>query len=251
MPLFTQAFLGDTQLFAGNFQLGSRPVSINQFEQVSFVLPETSSILIYFDADLWNGSDATIYSSYGNATASLSSVVKSNNAFNFTTSSAMSISQSGAPINGFDITSSLVLIYRPSGSSSDHHGRILNGNNNWLFGTYGGGPGTPAAETNYSWYNNSFVIDSGSYSTDWKMMTGIMHGTAQTSASVYINSTYKTGSASGAKASFTGLSINRGAFTPNESTQCDVAAIILYKKELTQNEIGLIYDYYNSKYSIP
>jgi hypothetical protein len=246
MPLY----LGNTELLFTNTLFGDKVVKLEQ-NFTEAVLPVTDSIQLYFDAALWNGTDATIFSPYGNATASLSSVTKVSNAFNFTTSSAMSVSSSGFQAIGFDITSSLVLVYRPSGSATDHHGRILNGNNNWLFGTYGGGPGTPAAETNYSWYNGTFIIDSGSYSTDWKMMTGIMHGTAQTSQSVYINSTYKTGASGTARSGFNGLSINRGSFIPNEATQCDVAAFILYKKELTPTEIGQIYNYYNAKYIIP
>ena len=242
----TLAYLGGTQINAAGLYFGDILTEFNPFTPISGSIP-TGSIQLYIDASSWNGTDNTINSIYGTATASLSNVTKVENAFNFTTSSAMSFSASAAPLVQNE-PSTIVLVYRSSGSATDHHGRILNGNNNWLFGTYGGGPGTPADETMYSYYNGGFVIDSGSYDTNWHMMTGVLHSVY--SQSIYINSTYKTGYSGAARSLFVGLGINRGAFSTNESTQCDVGALLIYNRELSPTEITEIYNNYSSIYNI-
>jgi hypothetical protein len=79
------------------------------------------------------------------------------------------------------------------------------------------------------------------------MMTGIRHH--QNSSSVYINNTYKTGSLAG-QAGFIGLSINKGAFSTNESTQGELGVLIVYNRELSPSEINEIYNNYSFKYGL-
>lgn len=242
MPLY----LGNTELLFTNTLFGDKIVELQQNFTVP-TLPVTSSIQLYFDADLWNGTDSTIFSPYGNATASLSSVTKVSNAFNFTTSSNLITTASGVqPVQA--TTSTIFVIYASSGSATDPHGRLLTSTaTNWLFGTYGGKFPPTVTETQYSWFNNQFVIDSGSYDTNWHMMTGIRHST--TSASVYIDNVYKTGSLQ-SNSGFNGLNVNFPVGSPDETTQANIGAFAVYNRELTPSEINDIYNYYKTKYGL-
>ena len=244
----TLAFLGGIEINATGLYVADSPVEFNTFSLPSGSIP-TGSIQMFFDSATWNGVSSTILSQYSDATASLTNVTRNSQygSLNFTTSSNLSTTASGDIQVDQAATSSIVLIYRSSGSATDHHGRFLNADNNWLFGTYGGGPGTPAAESMYAWYNNSFVIDSGSYDTNWHMMTGIRH--SATSASVYIDNIYKTGSLA-SNAGFTGLYVNKGSFVPNEATQGELGVLIVYNRELSPTEINEIYNNYSYKYGL-
>lgn len=241
MPIF----LGNQRV--GLASLGSIPVS-NIVLEFGAPFPVTGSVQMFFDASDWNGSSSTLLGRYSNATASLSSVtVGEASSLNFTTSSTLTTTASGVqPLQA--TTSTVFAIYASSGSSTDHHGRLLNSiGTNWLFGTYGGSPGTPATETMYSWYNNQFVIDSGSYDTNWHMMVGIRHNAS--SASVYIDNVYKTGSLQ-SNFQFDGLAVNKGQFTPNETTQCNLGVFGVYNKELSPAEITQIYQFYQSRFGL-
>jgi hypothetical protein len=233
-----------------DIRLGTtRIFNVTQQQSGAGAIP-TGSVQMFFDSDTWNGVSSTILSQYSNATASLTNVTRNTQygSLNFTTSSNLTTTGSGGIRMDQSAPSTIVLIYRSSGSATDHHGRLLNGDNNWLFGTYGGGPGTPADESMYAYYNDTFVINSGSYDTNWHMMTGIRHNTA--SSSVYIDNIYKTGSLYSPNSGFLGLSINKGAFTPNESTQGELGVLIVYNKELTPSEINGIYLFYQGKYGL-
>jgi hypothetical protein len=232
-----------------DIRLGTtRIFNVTQQQSGAGTIP-TGSVQMYFDSADWNGISSTLLGRYANATASLTNVTLGvSSSLNFTTSSNLSTTASGIqPVQG--VPSTVVLIYASSGSATDYHGRMLNGGNNWLFGTYGGGIGTPAAESMYAWYNETFVIDSGSYDTNWHMMTGIQHNA--NSASVYIDNIYKTGSITiFGNSGFDGLFINKGAFTPNEATQGNVGVLIVYNKELSPTEITQIYNNYKTKYGL-
>jgi hypothetical protein len=246
-----QAFLGGDILYVENVRLGQNATDFEStFGVIQTNIP-TGSVQMYFDSADWNGISSTLLGRYANATASLTNVTINSQfgSLNFTTSSNLSTTASADETPSQASTSTVVLIYRSSGSATDHHGRFLNGANNWLFGTYGGGPGTPAAESMYAWFNNQFVIDSGSYDTNWHMMTGIRHSV--NSASVYIDNIYKTGSLATGNAGFdAGLFINKGAFTPTESTQGELGVLAVYNRELTPAEINEIYLTYYTKYGL-
>jgi hypothetical protein len=244
-----QAFLGGDILYVENVRLGQTATDLEStFGVIQTNIP-TGSVQMYFDSADWNGISSTLLGRYANATASLTNVtVGVSSSLNFTTSSNLSTTASADETPSQASTSTIVLIYRSSGSATDYHGRFLNGANNWLFGTYGGSIGTPAAESMYSWFNNQFVIDSGSYDTNWHMMTGIRHNV--NSASVYIDNLYKTGSLQSNAGFDAGLFVNKGAFTPNEATQGELGVLAVYNRELTPNEINEIYLTYFTKYGL-
>jgi hypothetical protein len=249
----TLAYLGGIEINVNGLYLGQDYSEFNPFTPlppISGSVP-TGSIQMFFDSADWNGISSTLLGKYSNATASLTNVTRNSEygSLNFTTSSNLSTTASGDDTPSQATTSTIVLIYRSSGSATDHHGRMLNGANNWLFGTYGGGPGTPAAESMYAWFNNQFVIDSGSYDTNWHMMTGIRH--TVNSASVYIDNIYKTGSLATGNGGFDGgLFINKGAFTPSEATQGELGVLIVYNTELSPAQITEIYNNYKTKYQL-
>lgn len=244
-------YLGNKQI--GMAAFGSKPIEVIK---QNFVQPftVTSSVQMFFDGADWDGSSTLLYGRYSNSTASLNLVSKNvqYDALNFLTSSYLTTTASGDTTpNQQAVTSSIVAIYRPSGSSSDHHGRLLNSiNTNWLFGTYGGGGTAGAIEYNFAWYNNNFVILSGSFNNDWQMLVGIKH--SANSASVYSKNVYQTGSLQ-ANTGFDGLAINKGQYTENpflEVTQADVGMFAVYNKELSPTEITQIYQYYQSRFGI-
>lgn len=241
MPIF----LGNQRV--GLASLGSIPVSNIQQDLVPAFIA-TASVQMYFDSEDWNGSSSTLLSRYANATASLSSVtVGTASSLNFTTASTLTTTASGVdPVQA--TTSTIFAIYASSGSSTDHHGRLLNSiATNWLFGTYGGSPGTTPTESQYAWFNGSFVIDSGSYDTNWHMMVGIRHNA--NSASVYIDNVYKTGSLQ-ANGGFSGLTVNKGQLFAGETTQANLGVFGVYNKELSPAEITNIYQFYRSRFGL-
>jgi hypothetical protein len=243
----TLAFLGGTEINATGLFLGQEAVEFNPFTPISGSIP-TGSVQMYFDSADWNGSSSTLLGRYANATASLLNVtVGVNSSLNFTTSSNLITTASGVqPVQA--TTSTIFVIYASSGSATDPHGRLLNSTaTNWLFGTYGGKFPPTATETQYSWFNNQFVIDSGSYDTNWHMMTGIRHST--TSASVYIDNVYKTGSLQ-SNSGFNGLNVNFPVGSPDETTQANIGVFAVYNRELTPSEINDIYNNYKTKYGL-
>jgi hypothetical protein len=240
-----QAFIGDTKVLIQNVYLGSDNVVINPYELGAI---PTDSVQMYFDSADWNGISSTLLGRYSNATASLTNVtVGVSSSLNFTTSSKLITTASGIrPVQA--TTSTVFAIYASSGSATDPHGRLLNSElTNWLFGTYGGKTPPTVTETQYAWYNNQFVIDSGSYDTSWHMMTGIRH--SATSASVYIDSIYKTGSLQ-SNNGFNGLAVNYPIGVPDESTQANIGVFAVYNRELTPLEITAIQQNYLTKYGL-
>lgn len=241
MPIF----LGNQKI--GLSSLGSIPVS--NIQQIPNVFLVTDSVQMFFDASDWNGSSSTLLGRYSNSTASLSSVtVGVSSSLNFTTSSTLTTTASAVeqPIQA--TTSTIFAIYASSGSEADWHGRLLNSiGTNWLFGTYGGsGPGG-GPEKQYAYFNNQFVIESGSYDTNWHMMVGIRHNVS--SASIYIDNVYKTGSLQ-SNSGFSGLVVNKGQFIPSEFTQANIGVFGVYNKELSPNEITQIYQFYQSRFGL-
>lgn len=251
MPL--QAYLGGTTLYLGNTMLADKRVDLELTQPVSLI--PTASALMFFDGADWDGSSTTLLSRYGNATASLHGVTKiaQYDSLNFTTTSTLTTTGSGGDTTIFQpLTSSIVVIYRSSGSASDAHGRLLNSQlTNWLFGTYGGNTGGGPTEYQYSYYDGTkFVIQSGSYDTDWHMMTLLRHN--NTSESIYINDVYKTGSLD-SNGGFDGLYVNKGQYTEapyNERTQGDIGMFAVYERVLTTTEITNIYNTYKNRFSI-
>lgn len=242
MPIF----LGNQRV--GLASLGNIPVSNIQLD-LSTRFTVTGSVQMFFDASDWDGSSTTLLGRYSNSTASLSSITAGvSSSLNFTTSSTLSTTASANQNPTGSTTSTIFAIYASSGSDTDYHGRLLNSiGSNWLFGTYGGGGGGGPIEKQYGFYNNQFVIESGSYDTDWHMMVGIRHNA--NSASVYIDNFYKTGSLQ-PNIGFNGLCINKGQFMPNEVTQANVGVFGVYNKELSPTEITQIYEFYQSRFGL-
>ena len=243
----TLAFLGSTQINATGLFLGQEAIEFNPFTPISGSIP-TGSVQMYFDSADWNGISSTLLGRYANATASLLNVtVGISSSLNFTTSSNLITTASGIqPVQA--TTSTIFVIYASSGSATDPHGRLLNSQaTNWLFGTYGGKTPPTLTETQYAWYNNQFVINSGSYDTNWHMMSGIRH--SATSASVYIDNLYKTGSLQ-SNNGFNGLTVNFPIGSPDESTQANIGVFGVYNRELTPSEITDIYNNYKTKYGL-
>jgi hypothetical protein len=243
-----QAFLGGDILYVENVRLGQTATDFEStFGVIQTNIP-TGSVQMYFDSADWNGISSTLLGRYANATASLLNVtVGTNSSLNFTTSSNLITTASGIqPVQA--TTSTIFVIYASSGSATDPHGRLLNSQGtNWLFGTYGGKTPPTLTETQYAWYNNQFVIDSGSYDTNWHMMTGIRH--SATSASVYIDNVYKTGSLQ-SNTGFNGLTVNFPIASPDESTQANIGVFGVYNRELSATEINEIYNNYKTKYGL-
>jgi hypothetical protein len=247
MEVGTQIFLGSTQLIGNSLYLGNNNALLNPFERIEGSIP-TGSVQMYFDSADWNGISSTLLGRYANATASLTNVtVGVSSSLNFTTSSNLITTASGvSPVQA--TTSTVFAIYASSGSATDPHGRLLNSEfTNWLFGTYAGKFPPDLTEIQYAWYNNQFVIVSGSYDTNWHMMTGIRH--SATSASVYIDNVYKTGSLQ-SNTGFNGLTVNFPIASPDESTQANIGVFGVYNRELTPTEITNLYNYYSSQYGI-
>lgn len=243
-----QAFLGGDILYVENVRLGQVATDLEStFGVIQTNIP-TGSVQMYFDSADWNGISSTLLGRYANATASLLNVtVGVSSSLNFTTSSNLITTASGIqPVQA--TTSTVFVIYASSGSATDPHGRLLNSaGTNWLFGTYGGKSPPDLTEIQYAWYNNQFTIASGSYDTNWHMMTGIRH--SATSASVYIDNVYKGGSLQ-SNNGFNGLAVNFPIGSPDESTQANIGVFGVYNRELTPTEINEIYNNYKTKYGL-
>jgi hypothetical protein len=173
---------------------------------------------------------------------------------NINTSSILIVSGSstGVAVTGASVET-LILIAASSGSSTSQHGRILNSDENWLFGTYGGNAITTPDESQVAWFNGGFIINSGSYDTNFRMYVGLIH--SATSQSIYVNNQYLTGQSGANRYSYNGLYINKGVFTPpantpGEITQCEVGLIASYDRILSNEELTLLYNYYASSYGL-
>jgi len=240
-----EMFVGSEQVFAFMNNVWN---GINTYETVSFPIP-TGSVQMYFDSEDWNGVSSTLLSRFADATASLTGVtVGPSSSLNFLTSSRLTTTASGDTTPNQATTSTIFAIYASSGSATDYHGRLLTSiNTNWLFGTYGGAFPPTVTEIQYAWYNNQFVVDSGSYDTNFHFMVGIRHST--TSASVYIDNVYKTGSLA-TNSGFDGLAVNPPPGVPDERTQANVGVFGVYNRELSPSEITDLYNNYKTKYSL-
>ena len=260
----TLTYLGDIQLIPKSLYLGNEEVYLNTFTQITASII-TSGSRFYFDANQWSGT-GNLLSSFGSipATSSLyGSVTKKTSpnggaVMNIDTSSILIVSGSstGADVNGVN-GETLILIAASSGSSTSQHGRILNsGANNWLFGTYGGNTISTPDESQVAWYNGDFIINSGSYDTNFRMYVGLIH--SATSQSIYVNNQYLAGQSGISRGSYEGLYINKGQFTPQgspsntpgEITQCEVGLIASYNRILSNEELTLLYNYYASSYGL-
>jgi hypothetical protein len=244
----TIAYLGGIEINVNGLYLGQDYAELNPFTPpIPPVIP-TGSVQMYFDSADWNGISSTLLGRYANATASLTNVtVGVSSSLNFTTASNLITTASGIqPVQA--TTSTVFAIYASSGSATDPHGRLLNSaGTNWLFGTYGGKTPPDLTEIQYAWFNNQFVIGSGSYDTNWHMMTGIRH--SATSASVYIDNVYKTGSLQ-SNNGFNGLAVNFPIASPDETTQANIGVFAVYNRELSPTEINEIYNNYKTKYGL-
>ena len=264
MPeLGTLTYWGDIQLIPKSLYLGNEEVYLNTFTQTTASII-TSGSRFYFDANQWSGT-GNLLSSFGSipATSSLygnvTKITSPNGGavMNIDTSSILIVSGSsiGAAVTGVN-GETLILIAASSGSSTSQHGRILNSDDNWLFGTYGGNAISGDTENQVAWYNGSFIINSGSYDTNFRMYVGLIY--SATSQSIYVNNQYLTGQSGANRISYNGLYVNKGDFTPQgspsntpgEITQCEVGLIASYDRILSNEELTLLYNYYALSYGL-
>jgi hypothetical protein len=260
MPIF----LGDKQI--GAAALGNLPVS--NIANVFVTTPPipTDNLVFWLDAttfstgsSTWNSNLGLPYS--GSFTGQTPVQKRSDNGgvVNFTTSSAMRIG-GAASLNYTAEDFTMFVATRYSGSSTDRHGRLLDGvTNNWLAPTYGGGGGAGDTEYWAAYFNTStFIILSGSlYDTEWRIST-IVRDKTNTSSSFYTNAVLAaSGSNNATTNGFNGLAINNGSAatgTTNpgtgEVTQADVGDLILYNRVLNQSEITQVYNTLKGRYGL-
>ena len=258
MPIF----LGNQSV--GAAALGNLPVS----QITQFVVPTipTNDLIFWLDAktfttgsSTWSSNNGLAYSGSLTGVTPVKKLTDNGGAVNFTTSSAMRIG-GAASLNYTAEDFTIFVATRYSGSSTDRHGRLLDGvTNNWLAPTYGGGGGGGDTEYWSAYYNTSaFIILSGSiYDTQWRIST-IVRDKTNTSSSFYVNSVLAAnGSNNSTTQGFNGLAINNGQSatgTTNpgtgEVTQGDVGDIILYNRVMNQSEITQVYDILKGRYGL-
>ena len=257
-------YLGNKLVYGA--ALGNLPVSNIANVFVTTPTIPTDDLIFWLDGTSFTTGSPTWNSNYGlpysgSFTGATLVQKRSDNGgvVNFTTSSAMRF---GGP-DSLDYQAEDFTIFvatRYSGSSTDRHGRLLNGvDNNWLAPTYGGGGGGGDTEYWSAYYNTSYFIDlSGTvYDTNWRIYS-IVRDKTNTSSSIYINTErISAGTNNATTEGFDGLSINNGQFndgTTNpgtgEVTQCDVGDVILYNRVFNQSEITQVYNALKDRYGL-
>jgi hypothetical protein len=260
MPIF----LGNQSV--GAAALGNLPVS--EIAHIFLTTPTipTTNLVFWLDAttfttgsSTWTSNNGLAYSGSFTGQTPVKKLTDNGGAVNFTTSSAMRIG-GAASLNYEAQDFTIFVATRYSGSSTDRHGRLLNGvNNNWLAPTYGGGPGAGDTENTSAYYNTStFIILSGSiYDTQWRIST-IVRDKTNTSSSFYVNSVLAASASNNSTTNgFNFLSINNGQFNDGtvnpgtgEVTQGDVGDIVLYNSVLNQSQITEVYDILKGRYGL-
>lgn len=259
----TLVYLGGTEITNSILYMGEQMVVINPFQDKGVEIP-TSSLVFWLDpstfvtgSSVWNSNYGLPFS--GSFVGPTPVKKPSDYVVNFTTSSAMRFG-GNASLNYTATDFTLFVATRYSGSSTDRHGRLINGvSNNWLMPTYGGDGGGGATEYWAAYYNDAtFVILSGSiYDTQWRIST-VVRDKTNLSSSFYTNAVLAASASNNATTNgFNGIAINAGTFvdgTTNpgggEVTQGDVGDIILYNKVLSQSEINEVYNAIKGRYGL-
>jgi hypothetical protein len=259
MPIF----LGNQSV--GAAALGNLPVSQIVVFPIAPTIP-TTNLVFWLDAktfttgsSTWTSNNGLAYSGSFTGQTPVQKRADNGGAVNFTTSSAMRIG-GAASLNYTAEDFTIFVATRYSGSSTDRHGRLLDGvTNNWLAPTYGGGGGGGDTENTSAYYNTSaFIILSGSiYDTQWRIST-IVRDKTNTSSSFYVNSVLAaTGATNATTQGFNGLAINNGQAATGtvnpgtgEVTQGDVGDIVLYNSVLNQSQITEVYDILKGRYGL-
>ena len=175
--------------------LGSIPVQSILDVRIIPAIP-TASLVFWLDATSFTTGSGTWSSNYGipysatfNGATPVQKREDNGGVVNFTTSSALVLGAGGATFNYTTASYTLFVATRYSGSSTDRHGRLLEGRiNNWLAPTYGGGGAAGSTEYHSAYYNAStFIIQSGSiYDTEWRIST-VVRDIPNLSSSFYVN----------------------------------------------------------------
>lgn len=255
----TAIYLGNVNLGSTGLYLGNIPMAINPFEDRGVEIP-TNNLVFWLDPSTFVTGSSTWVSnlglSFSGSFVGPTPVKKpSDYVLNFTTSSAMTFG-GNASLNYTSSDFTIFVATRYSGSSTDRHGRLIDGvNNNWLMPTYGGDGGGGATEYWAAYYNTtSFVILSGSiYDTQWRIST-VVRDKTNLSSSFYSNAVLAASASNNATSEgFNGIRINAGGLTnpgTGEVTQCDVGDIILYNRVLSQSEINTVYNAIKGRYGL-
>lgn len=258
-------------IYLGNQLVGAAALGNLPVSQIANLFPfeapiPTNDLIMWLDSttfttgsSIWQSNLGLDYSGSFTGQTPVKKLTDNDGVINFTTSSAMRIGGTTTlDYQAEDFT--IFVATRYSGSSTDRHGRLLDGvSNNWLAPTYGGNGGGGATEYWAAYYNTSaFVILSGSiYDTEWRIST-IVRDTTNTSSSFYTNGVLAaTGATNSTTQGFNGLSINNGAFTDGtvsvgtgEVTQGDVGDIIVYNRVMNQSEITQVYNTLKGRYGL-
>ena len=249
-----ELFLGDTPVLES--YLGDKFTEYNISSSIIVVPPTptiiTASLQFWLDPTSYSGSGSKWLSTYGNATGSFtgSYIYSGSSFFNMNTASLCDFNTT-ASLNYSTQPNTLFVVGRSSGSATDRHGRLIGGVNNWLMGTYGGGPGAGDDEYQRAYYDGTFVILDTPYDTVWRVYTAVWQNAS--SASFFVNGQWVAESTSGGQYGFNQFSINNGQYQGlggNETTAADYGDIILYNRVLTKAEITEVYDVIKSKYGL-
>jgi hypothetical protein len=249
-----QVYLGNVQITSDALLLGNNKVLVNSFTGPLDTIP-TASLQFWLDPTTYTSGNRW-FSKIGNATGSFtgSFIYSGSTFFNLTTASVCEFTTTSS-LNYSSQPNTLFVVGRSSGSATDHHGRLLNAkNNNWLMGTYGGGGGAGATESQRAYYAvTNFIINDTSYDTDWRVYTAVWQ--SSTSASFFVNGEWVAESTTAGMQSFNLITINGGIFQGGtaggqENTQADYGDIILYNRVLSKTEINQVYGVIKSKYGL-
>jgi hypothetical protein len=247
-----QLFLGATPILES--YLGDKFTEYNISSSAPVLpSPTTTNLDMWFDGSTYSGTGNWL-STVNNVTASLFGVTKATTnggVLNFQSSSILEVTQSGIQPNYSTIGAggqTIIVVTQASGSAALAHGRLINDNDNWLFGTYGN------ASQN-GWYNfGGFVVNGGgAQDYKWKIYAGVAY--SSTSSSMFVNNSYVGGQGAlvGGRGP-NGIMINKGAYITSgnpasgEYTYTTLGQLMFYSRALTTAELDTIFNYFSGSY---
>jgi hypothetical protein len=254
----TQVYLGGVEIVSNALLLGNDNILINSFDSTPAppappaTIPQ-AGLQFWLDPTTYTTSGSKWLAKQGNATGSFtgSYIYSGSTFFNMNTASLCNFNTTSSLNYGFLAQpNTLFVVGRSSGSVDDRHGRLIGGNNNWLMGTYGGGPGA-GSPLQRAYYDGTFVISDTPYDTLWRVYTAVWQNSS--SASFFVNGQWVAESTAAGQYAFDNFSINNGAYQGAggaEATAADYGDIILYDRVLTKAEITEVYDAIKSKYGL-